>query len=137
MIPTFTLTGSPYTALGGSDAVRALVAQFYDEMERHAPELAALHQRDEAGRITQGSRDRFALFLIGWLGGPQDYTVQHGHPRLRMRHGHLPVNVAARSAWLDSMRRALDARGVSGDVRKYLDQRFAQVADYLRNVEGE
>ena len=29
----------------------------------------------------------FALFFIGWLGGPQDYVERHGHPRLRRRPG--------------------------------------------------
>ena len=72
---------------------------------------------------------------MGWLGGPQHYMQQHGHPRLRMRHGHLPVNVPHRDAWVRSMQRALDARGVQGALRRFLDERFVQVADFLRNTE--
>lgn len=116
--------------------MRALVERFYDAMSEHEPALARLHPCDEQGRVSRGSRDRFALFLIGWLGGPQDYIAQHGHPRLRMRHGHFPVDVAMRDAWLRSMTAAMDAEQIRGDVRAFLDARFADVADFLRNVEG-
>jgi hemoglobin len=34
------------------------------------------------------------------------------------------------------MRRAMDAEGVDGPVRAYLDVRFAEVADFMRNVAG-
>ena len=122
--------------LGGAAAVKALVEEFYDAMSLHEPALAALHQRDPSGQVTRVMRDRFALFLIGWLGGPDDYQAQHGHPRLRMRHSQVLVDDAMRDAWLRAMRRALDARGVSGDVRSFLDARFAEVADFLRNAPG-
>jgi hemoglobin len=41
-----------------------------------------------------------------------------------------------RDAWLHAMQRALDAQGVEGPVRAWLDLRFADVADFMRNVEG-
>lgn len=123
-----------FELLGGAPAVRAIVERFYDAMGEHEPELARLHECDANGRVAQGARDRFALFLIGWLGGPQDYIATHGHPRLRMRHGKVPVGAAMRDAWLRSMQRALDAEGITGEVRGFLDNRFAEVADFLRNV---
>lgn len=126
---------NPFQGLGGEPRVRALVERFYDEMEAHEPELAALHQL-EAGRVSRVTRDRFALFLIGWLGGPDDYVRRHGHPRLRMRHAHVPVNTTTRDAWLRSMRRALDALEVEGEWREFLETRFAEVADFLRNEAG-
>jgi hemoglobin len=39
-----------------------------------------------------------------------------------------------RDAWLRSMTRALDVRGVAGELRAFLDARFAEVADFLRNA---
>jgi hemoglobin len=129
-----TLEDTPYQRLGGSEPVRALVEVFYDVMEREEPALARLHRLDEGGRVSRGSRDRFALFLIGWLGGPQDYTTTHGHPRLRMRHHQVPIDGALRDAWTRSMARAMDARGVGEPVRSFLDTRFAEVAEFLRNV---
>jgi hemoglobin len=105
-------------------------------MEAHEPELTRLHALDPDGRIAADFRDRFALFLAGWLGGPQEYMRRHGHPRLRMRHMAVRVDVAMRDAWLRSMQRALDAQGVGGELRVFLDGRFAEVADFLRNRPG-
>lgn len=127
---------TPFDRIGGEAAVIALAEEFYDQMEQHEPELARLHPLDEQGRVSRGSRERFGLFLVGWLGGPQHYMQKHGHPRLRMRHGHLPVNEKMRDAWTHSMRLAMDARGIKGGLRKFLDSRFADVADFLRNMEG-
>lgn len=128
-----TAADPPFARLGGPAPVRALVERFYDVMGEREPALARLHPCDPDGRVDRGSRDRFALFLIGWLGGPQDYIAEHGHPRLRMRHGRVPVDEAMRDAWLRSMAAALDDAGVTGDVRSYLDDRFAEVADFMRN----
>lgn len=124
---------TPYELLGGADRVRAIVETFYDAME---PDLAKLHSCDPDGKVDRGSRDRFAMFLIGWLGGPQDYIQHHGHPRLRMRHGRVKVDVAMRDAWLRAMTKSLDEHGVTGPVREFLDERFKDVADFMRNVEG-
>jgi hemoglobin len=108
-------------------------------MERDEPALAAVHRQAPAeggagSQIDPEVKRRFALFLIGWLGGPQEYMEAHGHPRLRMRHGRVAVDIEMRDAWLRSMTRALDDCGITGDVRGFLDQRFAEVANFLRNV---
>jgi hemoglobin len=127
---------TPYALLGGADAVRALVERFYEIMSDREVALARLHPCTPEGRVARGSRDRFAQFLVFWLGGPDDYVREHGHPRLRMRHGRVAVDVAMRDAWLRCMTAAMDERGVSGHVRQFLDARFAEVADFMRNVEG-
>lgn len=123
---------TPYLAIGGEVAVRALVERFYDAMDAHEPELAALHPL-ELGKISRASRDRFALFLIGWLGGPQEYQRLHGHPRLRLRHAHVPVSQAMREAWMRAMRRALEHDSVSPQVRDYLDEKLDALAHFLQN----
>jgi hemoglobin len=126
---------TPFEQLGGADRVRAIVERFYDAMSASEPALARLHACTADGVVERGPRDRFGLFLIGWLGGPDDYVAQHGHPRLRMRHGRVAVDVAMRDAWLRCMTVALDAEGITGPVRAFLDARFAEVADFLRNAE--
>ena len=127
---------TPFELLGGGEKVRALVERFYDVMSDREPELARLHPCDPDGRVARVPRDRFAMFLIGWLGGPEDYIAQHGHPRLRMRHGRVTVNLAMRDAWLRCMTTAMEELAVTGDVRTFLDARFAEVADFLRNADG-
>lgn len=119
----------------GSEGIQALVEAFYDDMEVHELALAAVHHQEPEGKVSRRSRERFGMFLIGWLGGPQDYTEKHGHPRLRMRHGRVPVGMEMRDAWLRSMGRAMDVRGIDGGVRGYLNTRFSEVADFLRNVQ--
>jgi hemoglobin len=46
----------------------------------------------------------------------------------------VPVDPSMRDAWVRCMRIALDAEGVTGEVRAFLDARFAEVADFLRNA---
>src|SRR4051812_38205673 len=105
-----TLEDPPFARLGGEEGVRALVEAFYDDMSVNEPALARLHRLDDEGRVDRQTRERFGLFLMGWLGGPQHYTERHGHPRLRMRHARVEVGTSMRDAWLRSMGRALDAR---------------------------
>src|SRR5271169_3252968 len=94
---------TPYALLGGETAVRAIVERFYDAMTELEPALARLHPCDDEGRVVRPSRDKFALFFIGWLGGPQEYIAQHGHPRLRMRHAKVPVDTLMADAWMRCM----------------------------------
>jgi hemoglobin len=126
---------SPFDSLGGRAVVERLAARFYEVMERDEPALAALHRQalGVPGGIDAEVKGRFGLFLVGWLGGPQDYVAAHGHPRLRLRHARVPIDESMRDAWLRCMTRALDDCGIGGPVRSFLDQRFAEVADFLRN----
>jgi hemoglobin len=124
---------SPFARLGGEAKVRAISERFHDAMTELAPVLAKLHPCDEQGRVARESRDKFALFFIGWLGGPQDYIAHHGHPRLRMRHAKVPVDTAMAEAWMRCMKRALDQEGVAGEVREFLETKLGEVAMLVRN----
>jgi hemoglobin len=126
---------TPYELMGGDAVVVRVAERFYDVMERDEPALTAVHKTDEAGRILQVSRDRFGLFLIGWLGGPQTYQERHGHPRLRMRHGHVAIGTELRDAWMRCMVKSLDDNGITGDVRSFVEMRLGEVATFLRNVD--
>ncbi len=127
---TFGPEHTPFVAIGGEDRVRELVDRFYDAMDDDpacAP-IRALHPDD----LTE-SREKLFLFLCGWLGGPQYYVQQRGHPRLRMRHAPFAIDGDARDQWLKCMTRALDEMHIDGDLRTFLDGRFAHVADFMRN----
>jgi hemoglobin len=121
--------------MGGEEGVRALVERFYDAMTELEPALARLHPCDERGYVVRASRDRFALFFIGWLGGPQAYIAQHGHPRLRMRHARVPVDTAMAGAWMRCMTHALEAQAVEPEVREFLEARLRDLTMFLRNSE--
>jgi len=123
---------TPFERIGGEANVRALSERFYDAMDEHEPALAALHPL-ENGKVSRAARDKFALFLIGWLGGPQEYMRLHGHPRLRMRHAHVPVTQGMREAWMRSMRLALRHDSIAPDLASFLDEKLGEVADFMRN----
>jgi hemoglobin len=125
---------NPFDLMGGRAVVERLAARFYQVMERDEPALAAVHRQAPGGGIDPVVKERFALFLIGWLGGPQEYMERHGHPRLRMRHARVPVDGSMRDAWLRCMERAMDDCQVLGGIRAFLDQRFAEVANFLMNT---
>ncbi len=125
---------SPFEQMGGRAPVLRLAARFYEVMEQEEPALSAVHRQAPGGGIDPEVKARFGLFLVGWLGGPQEYTEQHGHPRLRMRHARVAIDQDLRDAWIRCMVRAMDDCAVAGPVRAFLQQRFGEVADFLRNA---
>ena len=121
---------TPFDAIGGEPMVRRLVDSFYDHMDADAPfeVIRRLHPAS-----LQESRDKLHDFLCGWLGGPQHFVRKHGHPRLRMRHAPFPIGDVERDQWLDCMTLAMDELELAGELRAFLDARFTQVADFMRN----
>jgi hemoglobin len=128
---------TPFEQLGGVDGVRALVDRFYDlmDLEPELAELRALHPS-----TLDGSRDKFAWFLTGWLGGPDLYVERFGHPRLRARHLPFPIDIQARDQWLTCMGLAMaeigEAGGFTAEMQERLITSFANTADHMRNRHG-
>lgn len=118
----------------GPKRVEQMALRFYQAMAEDEPALAQIHECDENGRIVPEMQEKFALFLVGWLGGPQFYIEKHGHPRLRMRHGHLKIDKAMRDAWLRCMATALDELQLPRPLREFLDERFYVMANHLINA---
>lgn len=119
---------TPYEELGGETAVRALIDAFYDIMDADAPVVRPMHPADLGE-----SRQKLHEFFCGWLGGPPLYTEKRGHPRLRGRHMPFPIDQPAVDEWLRCMAGALDARGVSGPLRMFLDAKLHHLANFMRN----
>jgi len=131
-----TPTDTPFHRLGEAGA-RELARRFYDHMDASEPALVAVHETDASGaRVSEGTRERFTLFLIEWLGGPATYSPVHGHPRLRMRHHKVPIGDDLRDAWVRCMNAALADACPDEGVRRYLAMRFDEVASFLKNREG-
>jgi hemoglobin len=127
----FSAERTPFEAMGGLARVRDLVDRFYDHME-HDAAFAATRALYPPGDLSS-SREKLFEFLAGWMGGPQLYVQKHGHPRLRARHLPFAIGETARDHWLTCMRRAMNEMKIDGELRTHFDQRFAHVADFLRN----
>ena len=127
----FNAAHTPHDALGGDAAVRGLVDAFYDRMDRE-PAFAAVRALHKP--TLDDARQKLYEFLSGWLGGPQLYVQKYGHPRLRARHMPFPIGESERDLWLTCMRLTMDERNVTGEVRAFLDERFAHVANFMRNA---
>ena len=121
---------TPFAWIGGENQVHALVDRFYDLMDLE-PDYAAL--RAAHGTELANAREKLKMFLTGWMGGPQRYTEQFGHPRLRMRHMPFSIGIAERDQWLACMDQAMQETGVDATLRTRLKASFMQTADWMRN----
>jgi hemoglobin len=114
----------------GQTNVRTLVDQFYDLMDLDAEfaGIRALHPT-----TLDGSRDKLYWFLCGWMGGPDLYISQFGHPRLRARHMPYAIGIAERDQWLVCMGRAMQDVGLDPALADRLLESFLGTADWMRN----
>jgi hemoglobin len=121
---------TPFAWIGGESQVHALVDRFYDLMDLE-PGYAAL--RAAHGTELANAREKLKMFLTGWLGGPQRYTEQFGHPRLRMRHMPFSIGIAERDQWVACMDQAMQETAIDDALRTRLKESFMQTADWMRN----
>jgi hemoglobin len=121
---------TPFAWIGGESQVHALVDRFYDLMDLE-PDYAAL--RAAHGTELANAREKLKMFLTGWMGGPQRYTEQFGHPRLRMRHMPFSIGIAERDQWVACMDQAMQETHVDATLRTRLKDSFMQTADWMRN----
>lgn len=122
-----------YELIGGEAGVGRLTDRFYQLMDT-VPQFAgirAMHPED-----LQGSRDKLFMFLSGWLGGPDLFVQQFGHPRLRARHLPFAIGTAERDQWVACMVLAMEDVGIEEGMRKRLLENFFNTADFMRNKEG-
>jgi hemoglobin len=97
-----------YDEVGGGPTFTRLVARFYAGV-RTDPVLAPLYPQDD----WDGAEARLRGFLEQYWGGPNTYSQQRGHPRLRMRHAPFAIGPAEREAWLAHMHEAVHSIGLT------------------------
>ncbi len=122
-----------YLLLGGETTVARLCDRFYELMAQ-VPQFAtirALHPDD-----LQSSRDKLFMFLSGWLGGPDLYVQQIGHPMLRRRHMPFAIGEEERDQWVACMLLAMESTGIEESLREKLLAAFFNTADFMRNQTG-
>jgi hemoglobin len=122
-----------YQRIGGEAKIRALVDRFYELMDTlpEAYGIRKMHTED-----LQDINEKLFQFLSGWMGGPQLYVEQHGHPMLRRRHLPFQIGDTERDQWMLCMNQALEDVVEDEALRCELSDAFAKVADHMRNRAG-
>lgn len=76
---------------------------------------------------------RLREFLIFRFGGPDRYTQQRGHPRLRIRHAPFSLTQQARDRWVALMDQALSEAALPPAIETTMREFLHQVATFLIN----
>ena len=129
-LPVTPARASFYDAVGGEPFFRRLVDRFYEGVATD-PLLRPMYPEE----VLEPAKDRLALFLMQYWGGPNTYSASRGHPRLRMRHAPFTVSPAARDAWLHHMKDAVDSMGLPQEHRDALWEYLERAAYFMVNAE--
>src|SRR5512139_191810 len=118
-----------FEAIGGEPTFRRLVDEFYAGVAED-PVLRPLYPEEDLGPAAE----RLTLFLMQYWGGPNTYSSQRGHPRLRLRHAPFRVGPEERDAWLRHMRLAVDALGLPAPYDTTLWEYLERAAYFMVNT---
>ncbi|TRX00472.1 group II truncated hemoglobin [Candidatus Methylobacter oryzae] len=121
---------TPYELIGKETAIRSLVERFYFFMDTlpEASGIRAMHAAD-----LSDAHDKLFKFLSGWLGGPNLFIQEYGHPRLRQRHFPFAIDASARDQWMLCMNKALNEIPMNASFRENLTQALQQLATHMIN----
>ncbi len=122
---------SIYEAIGGDDAIDALVEAFYDRVSKH-PDLIPIFPDD----FTEVARKQ-KQFLTQFFGGPPLYIMEHGHPMMRKRHLRFQITPTRRNAWLACMEGALEEAKIEEPYRSAMFDRLILTANHMMNTPEE
>jgi hemoglobin len=127
--PSYGTGETSYRAAGGSPGIAELVRRFYEFMDRlpEARALRAMHAVDLAG-----VREKLAVFLMAWLGGPNEYRERFGPISIPGFHARFAIDECARDAWLSCMAHAVDAQRWAETFRTYFMQAISVTAERVR-----
>ena len=121
------MSKTPYEIVG-PEALYQMIDHFY-----------YLVERDE--RINYlfpgilGNKSKTKAVLTQFLGGPDLYTQEHGHPMLKRRHMEFTITEYERDAWLENMYTAIQHANFPAGVGDYLFERLRLTANHMVNSE--
>lgn len=118
-----------YDEVGGSDVFAALTAEFYRGIAED-PVLRPMYPEDDL----EPARRRLQLFLEQYWGGPNTYSSERGHPRLRMRHAPFTIDPDARDRWLLHIRNAVSSLSLESAQEAVMLDYLERAADSLVNA---
>lgn len=119
----------PYEQFGGAPFFERLVAAFYERVA-HDPVLRPMYPEGDLGPAQR----RLTLFLMQYWGGPDTYSQERGHPRLRMRHAPYAIDSVARDRWITLMHDAVVEQGMAPEQERVLWQYLVGAAFAMQNV---
>src|SRR4051794_8213830 len=120
----------PYEEIG-AETLALLVDTFYGKVGKH-PKLIPIFPND----LTETARKQ-KQFLTQYLGGPNIYSQEHGHPMLKARHFPFPITRDRAQAWLECMSEAMDEVGLEGPFRDQFFKRLVLTANHMVNQPDE
>jgi hemoglobin len=129
-----------YSAVGGQPFFDRLVGRFYEHVATDPVLLRLYPEQVDLGP----ARERLALFLAQYWGGPQTYSDRRGHPRLRMRHAPFTIGTAEKDHWLaamvDALEHTLPEAPLDDQLRAAVDEQmrnyFTMAATHLVNTDA-
>ncbi|MGR8978713.1 MAG: group II truncated hemoglobin [Gammaproteobacteria bacterium] len=126
-------TLTPYDIIGGEPALLNLVERFYFYMDTlpEAQGIRAMHRSDLAS-----ARDKLFKFLSGWLGGPNLFIEEFGHPMLRARHLRFAIGESERDQWMLCMNNALAEMTLDPRLKTNIQNALQQLATHMINQES-
>ncbi len=121
---------TPYELIGGEVALQKLVDRFYHYMDvvPEAKTVRNMHT-DDLERV----KDKLFKFFSGWLGGPDLYQQEFGHPRLRRRHFPFTIGIEERDQWMACMDKALSDMDIDESLKQSIRQALFQLATHMVN----
>lgn len=123
---------TPYQILG-EDGIRELTGVFYDLMDElpEVADLRAMHAQD-----LEPMKEKLALYLTGWMGGPPRYADKYGTVCMTEPHEPYHIGPEERDQWLLCMNTALEKTGATEELVEMLKIPLFRIADAVRNREG-
>lgn len=120
-----------YRAAGERDGIYRLVWRFYEYMDLlpEARVIRAMHAAD----LTE-VREKLAVFLCAWLGGPNEYRSRFGSISIPGFHAKFAIDEDERDAWLLCMARAVDEQAWADDFKAYFMKAISVPAERCRGA---
>ncbi len=120
----------PYEEIG-AEKLSELIDLFYTKVAAD-PDLSPIFPDD----LTETARKQIQ-FQTQYLGGPNLYTDEHGHPMMKARHMPFPITPSRAAAWLACMSEAMDEIGLEGKFREIYYRRLELTANHMVNRNGD
>ncbi len=121
---------TPYELMGGEATVLSLVDRFYFYMDT-LPEVQGI--RKIHAESLSNAKDKLFKFLSGWLGGPDLFIQEFGHPMLRRRHLPFAIGQSESDQWMICMNKAMSELEMDEDLKKALLESLDQLAHHMMN----